>query len=85
MQLAIPPDSVSRVLTEVSKPSDVVTSSAGELDICSLMDIVWEVEGQGWQVPEQRSKTIWGDLGGGLKSYTSVQIMGAQQKNAKQT
>ena len=47
MQLAIPPDGVSRVLTEVGKPSDVVTSSASEMDIDSLMGIVGGVEGQG--------------------------------------
>ena len=36
---SIPPDDVLVVMAEVGKPSDVVASSAGELDICSLMDI----------------------------------------------
>ena len=37
---SIPPDDVPVEMAEVGKPSDVVASSAGELDICSLMDIV---------------------------------------------
>jgi len=36
---SIPPDDVPVEMAEVGKPSDVVASSAGELDICSLMDI----------------------------------------------
>ena len=37
---SIPPGNVPVVMAEVGKPSDVVASSASELDIDSLMDIV---------------------------------------------
>ena len=42
MQLYVPPDDVTldSVMAELGRPFDVVATSVGELDICTLTDAV---------------------------------------------